>query len=58
MFEDKVMLERVLRVADESNLGLFFSSLFVTKIAAGMIFGMIKVLRIPWLYVALLLGVV
>ena len=36
----------------------FSSSLFVTKVAAGMIFGMIEALGIPWLYVALLLQVV
>ena len=44
------MLERVLRGADESYLGLFFSSLFVTKIAAGMTVGMIKVLGILWFF--------
>ena len=53
-----LVLKRVLRGAGESYLGLFSSSLFVTKVAAGMIFGMIKVLGIPWLYVALLLQVV
>jgi hypothetical protein len=36
--------------AGESYLKLFSSSLFIIKIAAGMIFGMIKVLGIPWFF--------
>ena len=46
-------LKRVLRGAGESYLGLFFASLFVASIAAGITFGMSKVLRITWLFVAL-----
>jgi len=56
--EDMWIVERVLRGAGESYLGLFFSNLFVTSIAAGMTFGMSKVLRITWLYVALPIHVV
>jgi hypothetical protein len=52
------VLKRVLGGAGESYLGLFFSNLFVTSIAAGMTFRMSKVLRITWLYVALHLKVV
>ena len=47
------VLKWVLRGAGESYLGLFSRSLFIIKIAAGMIFGMVKVLRITWLFVAL-----
>ena len=52
------MLERVLRDAGESYLGLFFSNLLVTSIAADITFGMSKVLRITWLFVALHIHVV
>ena len=44
------VLKWVLRGAGESYLGLFSRSLFIIKIAAGMIFGMIKVLGIPWFF--------
>ena len=44
------ILKRVSRGAGESYLKLFSSSLFIIKIAAGMIFGMIKVLGIPWFF--------
>ena len=39
--------------ADKSYLGLFSANLFITSIAAGITFGMVKVLRITWLFVAL-----
>ena len=42
----------------ECYLGLFLSNLSVTSIAAGITFGMGKVLRITWLFVALLIQVV
>ena len=34
-------------------MGLLFANLFITSIAAGITFGMVKVLRITWLFVAL-----
>ena len=48
----------VLGGAIECYLGLFLSNLSVTSIAAGITFGMGKVLRITWLFVALLIQVV
>ena len=53
-----MQLQRVLGGAGESYLGLFFSNLFVTSIAADITFGMSNVLRITWLFVALPIHVV
>mgnify|MGYP005688752401 FL=1 len=47
------VLKWVLRGAGASYLGLLFANLFITSIAAGITFGMVKVLRITWLFVAL-----
>ena len=43
-------LQWALGGAGETYLRLCSSSLFIIKIAAGMIFGMIKVLGIPWFF--------
>ena len=46
------VLERVLRGAGESYLGLFFISFLSLKLIQ-VTFGMSKMLRITWLFVAL-----